>query len=268
MKHTVRNLAYFILPMTLGFLGSCSQKKSSRPGGAAPTAGQNQTQDEIDADAEGEAADTSTANANENPVAEGAPTNPANPANPEGPKNPEMMPEAPPSAPAPKVFSLMGVRNFESINSTMSALTGVPKTTPTIVTAFNANKVALPTHSFAENLSSSAVVGLFKLAATYCDELAKSVTLRPAVYGTFNFAGLPQAVLTPDGMRQVADALVTKFWGKDLARLPPHDANVTQMVTTMTELKTLIPGNTAADTVKIINGSCTAALMSTGSVVY
>lgn len=161
-----------------------------------------------------------------------------------------------------------GFRNFESAHSTMAALTGIAKNNPRVVAAFSANKVSLLTDPMAKSITSSSVVGLYKLATTYCDEFMKDTTLRTSFFGTFDFAGLPQTVLADAGKKQIAEALVTKFWGKDLARLPPHDVNVSMVMEVLNELLTMNPTNTAQTTLRVISGSCASALMSSQAMLY
>jgi len=184
---------------------------------------------------------------------------------------PEEMSEAQPATPAakaPEIPPKLGFRNFESAHSTMAALTGIPKTNARVGVAYNANKVSLLTDPSVKSLTSSSVVGLFKLSSTYCDELTKDAALRTSVFGTFDFAGLPQTVLAEAGKKQVAETLVTKFWGKDLAKLPPHDANVAMVVEIITELLAMNTANTAATTLRVVSGACTATLMSSQAMLY
>jgi hypothetical protein len=179
----------------------------------------------------------------------------------------ESTPMPPPPAPV-KVWPRIGIRNFASAMSTMSFLTGIPKTNPRVLIAYNANKGSLPSDAYADNLTNSSVVGLYKVSSTVCDELTKDPAARAAMFGTFNFAGLPQAVLGDQGKRQVAEAIVLKFWGKDLAKLPAHDTNIAMVTEVLNELLALNPANTADITLKVVSGTCTAALMTTQAMSY
>lgn len=273
MKYNSAIVTHMLIPIILGSLWSCNNKKtennrSYNSKSQNPSAGDQVSEGAIESESLDEKEIVQDPLA---PASSDQTETSVIPPGPEMPENPSVPNEPPaPPAPAPpvKVYSLLGIRNFESIHSTFSVLTGVPKTTPAVSAAFEANKGALPSHSFAEDLTSNVVVGLYKLSGVYCDELAKVPALRAAVYGSFDFAGLPQAVLNDAGITALADVIVTRFWGKNLAKLAPHDSNVNQMIMTFRDMKSEFPGNTAADTVKIVNAACTAALMSTSAIVY
>jgi len=242
-----------------GLLFSCNNSKSSGKNSAAPINDRDSDQGNENSEIGNDSGDKAIKN--EGPMTKSSEGDP-NMASGDG------TPGATPTPKAPEIPAKYGFRNFESAHSTMSALTGIPKSNAAVVTAFNANKVSLLTDPSAKGLTSSSVVALYKLSTTYCDALVKDTALRATVFGTFDFAGLPQTVLNDDGKKLIAEALVTKFWGKDLARLPPHEANVAAVKETITELLTMNTANTAATTVRVVSGACAAALMASEAMLY
>lgn len=167
------------------------------------------------------------------------------------------------------VFTAAGLRNFEQINATMSTVTGVPMTTTAVRNLFN-NELAtsLPTDNDVKAFLGSHQVAVFKLAVQYCESLVADTTRRGAVFGTFNFAGTPAASLNATGKAAVADALITRFWGKDLESLPPHAESVDMVESVIDQLLVGKNLNTAAVTPVIITGACTAVLASAPVTMY
>ena len=133
--------------------------------------------------------------------------------------------------PVNQVVVKAGLRNYEQINATMSTLTGVPRTNATVRTEFVTNlSTSLPTNNDVRAFLGSQQVAVFKLAVEYCDALVKDTVNRGSVFGAFNFAAAPSVAFSAAGKGALADALVTKFWGKDLASLPPHAESVDAVV--------------------------------------
>ncbi len=165
--------------------------------------------------------------------------------------------------PVNQVVVKAGLRNYEQINATMSTLTGVPRTNATVRTEFVTNlSTSLPTDNDVRAFLGSQQVAVFKLAVEYCDALVKDTAGRGAVFGVFNFAATPAVAFDTAGKDALADALVTKFWGKGLASLPPHAESVDAVVAVIDSL--LVGKNlaTVAVTPAVATAVCTAALAS------
>lgn len=154
-----------------------------------------------------------------------------------------------------------GLRNYAQINATMASLTGIAPTNATVKTEYNTNlATSLPTDNDIRAFLGSQQVAVFKLAVEYCDALVKDTTARTAVFGTFNFAATPAAAFNAAGKDALAEALVTKFWGKDLASLPPHAESVDSVVAVIDSLLQGKNLNTVAVTPAVVTAVCTATL--------
>lgn len=161
------------------------------------------------------------------------------------------------------VFTAAGLRNFEQINATMATVTGVPMTTPAVRDLFQGQlATSLPTDNDVKAFLGSHQVAVFKLAVQYCESLVADPTLRGAVFGTFNFAGAPATALNATGKTALADALVTRFWGKDLESLPPHAESVDMVEALVDSLLVGKNMNTVTVTPVVVTGVCTAVLAS------
>jgi hypothetical protein len=123
---------------------------------------------------------------------------------------------APPVDLAP--VAAIGVRTFAQINSTLSALTGVPRTQPAVFSTYQTVQQQLPAGSTLESFSSANQVGIAQLAIQYCNvavntpslaaQLLPGVTLNASTYTT-------QA-----GIDSVTSALAARVLGTGLTTQP------------------------------------------------
>lgn len=191
-----------------------------------------------------------------------ASTNPS-----KGPMDPGM-PETQKEPDIQKIFPKTGIRNFAQINATMSTLTGVPTTNQQVATFYNAQATSLPTDNDVKGFIGSQQVAVFKLAVEYCDVLVKDTALRTSVFGNFNFAAAPNVAFATDAKNALADALVSKFWGKNLSTLSPHAENVAIVVTLINDLLNGRDLTVATQTPGIATGTCAGVLSSAPVTLY
>ena len=168
-----------------------------------------------------------------------------------------------------QVFVKAGLRNYSQINATMSLLTGVPRTNATVAPVFNAQlTTALPTDNDIKAFLGSQQVAVFKLAVEYCDAMIKDANLNKAFFGSVVVTGAPSVVFSDQGKGAVADVFVTKFWGKGLDALPPHDQNVTMSRGLIDALLQGKDMNNAAVTGPVLTGVCAGVLSSAPVTMY
>ena len=99
----------------------------------------------------------------------------------------ESSPTMPPSLPPPAAVSDIGVRTFDEINATMSAMTGVPITDPAVVNTFETIKQQLPTVENVGGFLSAHQVAITQLAIEYCNALVDDIGLRGMFFGSYGF---------------------------------------------------------------------------------
>jgi hypothetical protein len=95
-----------------------------------------------------------------------------------------------PSAPTPQdlpAASLIGVRTFDEISATMSAITGVPQDDPSVMGTFDTVRQSLPTVATLEAVLASHQVAIAQLAIEYCNALINDSALRASFFPGFNF---------------------------------------------------------------------------------
>jgi len=83
----------------------------------------------------------------------------------------------------------VGVRTFDRINATMSAITTVPTTNANVVSTFAAVKQQLPSAPTLEGFLPSHQVGVAQLAIQYCNELVNDASKRAAVFPGMTWNG-------------------------------------------------------------------------------
>lgn len=168
-----------------------------------------------------------------------------------------------------QVFVKAGLRNYSQINATMSLVTGVPRSNATVSQVFNAQlTTALPTDNDIKAFLGSQQVAVFKLAVEYCDAMVKDATLSRAFFGTATVTGAPSLVFSAQGKAALADVMITKFWGKDLAALPPHDQSIGMVSGLIDELLQGKDANNAAVTPPVLTGACAGVLSSAPVTMY
>jgi hypothetical protein len=164
----------------------------------------------------------------------------------------------------------VGIRNFRQITDTMAALTGVPKTTPAIVTALAATggglETQLPDNNDIRTFAGSHQVAISKLAVEFCDAMVESPALAAAAVPGFDFTMLPAAAFDATGKTQVAKSLLEKFWGAGLES-NPNEAETLATLTALIDDISAGKAATAVTTKSVVKGVCTA-LLSTGPVLF
>ncbi|HEY0799899.1 MAG TPA: LamG domain-containing protein [Steroidobacteraceae bacterium] len=128
----------------------------------------------------------------------------------------EATPTAPPPAPGP-VAADVGVRTFAQINSTLSALTGVPTSDPNVSATYLAVQQQLPPNPTLESFNSANQVGVAQIAIQYCNVAVNTPALQTALFGS---ALSPTQFTTPGGVNSVTSAIAAKVLGSGLKSQP------------------------------------------------
>lgn len=134
----------------------------------------------------------------------------ADPATPQAPADAEMV-------------SHIGVRTFDEINATMSAVTGVPVTNAQVKAKFDLYRRQLPAVENVEAYLSSHQMAVAQLAMKYCDVLVETT---PAYFSPFNFSQVPSvAFANTTGRNNVLNPLLASIMNTHLDAIPGDSAN-------------------------------------------
>jgi hypothetical protein len=186
----------------------------------------------------------------------------------------EAIPAMPANAPGPVVADI-GVKTFAQINSTLSALTGVPTTDANVVSTYQAVQQQLPPIPTLEGFSSSNQIGVAQLAIQYCNEMVNNPTyLAQMLPGVTLSAGL---FSTQAGMDSVTGPLAAKVLASGshqpaaTTMTGPYNGPGTgtgELTNLITELCTTTACNTAARVQAVTAAACATAFGSANVLIY
>src|SRR3984885_9028387 len=129
----------------------------------------------------------------------------------------EAIPSMPAAAFGPVVADI-GVKTFAQVNSTLSALTGVPTSDPNVSATYLAVQQQLPPTPTLEAFSSANQVGVAQLAIQYCNVMVNNPTyLAKVLPGVTLSAGL---FSSQAGMDSVPGPLAARLLGSGLHSQP------------------------------------------------
>jgi hypothetical protein len=180
----------------------------------------------------------------------------------------DPVPLAP--APPPDVArgADIGLRVFDEINATMSELTGVSPTRPSVQATYQQVKQALPTIESIDTFVSAHPVAIAQLAIQYCDALAEDPGGRAAYFPGFDFAASPSVAFSPAGRAIVLDALVGRMMAQNVATEPGAAEVRAEIDNLITRLSACGGSCPAGRTGTIVKASCAALLGSAVTLVH
>jgi hypothetical protein len=184
--------------------------------------------------------------------------------------NPYVEPAPQPLPPPPDgdPSSQIGLRTFEEISASMSAMTTVPRTNPRVADTYGRVREQLPTVENIEGFLSSHQVGAAQLAIEYCNELVDDSARRAAYFPGFNF-GAPAATAfdTPAERALITGPLTARAVGTGLAT-QPSSAEISAEIDALFGRLTACGGSCAADrTEVVVKAACSAVVGSASTLL-
>jgi len=180
----------------------------------------------------------------------------------------DPVPLAPAPPPDVQRAADVGLRVFDEINATMSELTGVSPTRPSVQATYQQVKQALPTIENIDTFVSAHPVAIAQLAIQYCDALVEDTGARSAYFPGFNFAASPAVAFNAAGRAIVLDSLVGRMMMQNVAT-EPNAAEVRGDLDAMITRLAACGGSCAAGrTETIVKASCAALLGSAVTLVH
>ena len=178
----------------------------------------------------------------------------------------EPVPATPPLALGPAAADV-GLRTFAAVNSTLSALTGVPSNNAAVNATYMSVQQQLPAVPTLESFSSANQVGVAQLAIQYCNTMVNTPSLQAQVFPgvTFNAS----LFSTPAGVSSVTSALAARVLGSGQLQTQPAASSIT------TELGNLIgalcggssPCTSTARVLAVTSAACAAAFGSADMLI-
>jgi hypothetical protein len=166
----------------------------------------------------------------------------------------EAKPAVPAPAPGPIVADI-GVKTFAQVNSTLSALTGVPTSNAAVNTTYLAVQQQLPPVPTLEAFSSANQVGVAQLAIQYCNTAVNTPALQTQLFG----APLsPTQFTTPVGTSSVTTAIANKVLSSN-AHQPSASSITTELGSLIGQLCTTNSCTTQQGTNAVAAAACATA---------
>jgi hypothetical protein len=175
--------------------------------------------------------------------------------------------EATPSAPAPApgpVAADIGVKTFAQVNSTLSALTGVPSSNSNVNATYVAVQQQLPPTPTLESFSSANQVGVAQLAIQYCNVAVNTPSLQAQLFG----APLSASQFTSQaGIDSVTTAIANKVLGTGLHSQPNASTITTELSSLIGKLCTTNSCTTTQGTYAVAAAACATAFGSADMLI-
>ena len=159
----------------------------------------------------------------------------------------------------------IGVRTFAQINSSLSALTGVPTTQSAVFSTYQTVQQQLPADSTLESFSSANQVGIAQLAIQYCNVAVNTPSLAAQLLPGVTLSASTYA--TQAGIDSVTSALAARVLGTGLATQPAASTVTTELSGLIGTLCTTTACNTTARTLAVTAAACAAALGSSDMLI-
>ncbi len=190
------------------------------------------------------------------------------------------VPATPPAATPADITGqpLIGVHTFAEINASLSYLTGVPQTNPSVAATYLKVQQQLPTLANIDGFLASQQMGVTQLAVAYCNALVGSTTAPNSYFPGFNFAAPASTAFDTTGRSQIIEPLLKHLLAHEVAQLAGGTAklnNQADPALLRAELNNLITkmaacgGSCASDrTLTAVKASCAAAFGSAAMLIH
>jgi len=168
----------------------------------------------------------------------------------------------PTPAPLGPVAADVGVRTFAQVNSTLSALTGVPTNNAAVSKTYKSVQQQLPPIPTLEGFSAANQVGVAQLAIQYCNTMMNTPALRAKMFPGVSF-GASQFVTQP-GIDAVTGPLATLAVGNGQLKSQPAASTLSGPTGELDLLINRLCASTACNTttrvMAVASAACAAAL--------
>jgi hypothetical protein len=173
---------------------------------------------------------------------------------------PDPLPTPVDSAPMPDI----GIKTFDEINASMSAVTGMPTSHPDVLSTFSTIRQQLPSVADVEGFLSSHQMAVTQLAIEYCNALVEDSSQRAIFFPAFNFLAVPAVALDSAGRDALLDPLLDSVLGINLVSQPDRNLVRAELDTLAVNLAS--SGGDVERTETIVKATC-AAVLGSGTIL-
>ncbi|HUO78754.1 MAG TPA: LamG domain-containing protein [Steroidobacteraceae bacterium] len=183
----------------------------------------------------------------------------------------EPTPIAPIPTDSPRPSDI-GVRTFDRINTALSVMTTVPKTTAAVSALYSSLQQSLPASADFTGFVSSHQTAIAQLSIQYCDALVANGALSAAYFPGLNFAAPPATAFDTNGRNALITPLINQMLtantaaGKYVATQPSAASVTTELNALIDKLSASVSAD-ATGTATIVKASCAAVAGSAAMLV-
>ena len=180
----------------------------------------------------------------------------------------EPAPLVPPPPPDGEPLPVIGLRTFEEIAASMSAMTAVPLDDPGVSDTYWRVREQLPTVDNIEGFLSSHQVGVAQLAIEFCNSLVDDPGRRAAYFPGIDFGQPASAAFDTAAERaQVSGPLLARAVGSGLATQPAAADVAAELDALVGRLASCGAACPADRTATIVKASCAAVVGSASTLL-
>ncbi|WP_395338910.1 LamG domain-containing protein [Ningiella sp. W23] len=156
----------------------------------------------------------------------------------------------------------VGVRNFEEINASMSALTGVASNQNDVYVTYTQLRQQLPSVTALDSFLASNQMAVTQLAIKYCDALVEDTNLRAQYFPNVNFSANANNGFSEDTKAAIITPLSQRMLGSGLSSQPQSSQIYSEISALIERLSTCSASSSCSvDTTKtVVKASCAALL--------
>jgi len=161
----------------------------------------------------------------------------------------------------------IGVKTFEEIYQSFSAVTGVPESNSSVLNIYRNVADSLPTSSDVKGFLPSNQVAIAKLAAEFCHELVEGRGDRAGIWPNSDY-NVTLANFSSARRMDVIQRMLDAFWGMGVVSDSERDIAEAELFDLMAVLEAGESMTSAGSTRKVMKGACSVALSSAYVVMY
>lgn len=164
--------------------------------------------------------------------------------------------------------SRIGLRTFDRVNASMSAVTGVPMTEPDVRATFTLVRQQLPSIDSLDTFVSAHQIGVTQLAIEYCNALLEDTGRRSNYFPGLDFNASPSVALSATGRDLLLDPLIDRMMGVGLQSQPVRSDVRNELSALIDRLSNCNGSCPAGRTVTIGKATCAAMLGNATMLVH
>ncbi len=161
----------------------------------------------------------------------------------------------------------IGIRTFDEINATMSAVTGIATTQANVKSTYDTIKQQLPTVEDIQGFLAAHQMAVTQLSIEYCNALVENSSQRSVIFPDFNFSADVATAFNTAGRNKLIDPLLTRVMGDNLLSQPDSTDIKTELNALIDTLTSCGSGCAADRTETVVKAVCAAALGSAGMLL-